>query len=285
MTGIHLSNRSMPALVIAALTCLTGCSVSPSAPGEMLLPTITPPSTVASSPSPELPTHAPMPPTLTADEKHAYVMEMLTTNGGCDLPCWWGVTPGQSDWQGVVDYFVTRGDGFYFNLLSTQGLYHYYILHTFTERYGVVQSIEVRSESLDNTSSQFAQDWAHYSLDQVLSRYGEPSRARVALALPVEPGGPIYYILYIFYDNLGVGIRYTGPAVEQGELLHTCFSFESITLWLQSPESSTPLEQAISLDEWSFTVSLEEATRMSIEEFYKTFRHPGACLEAPPTFR
>lgn len=165
------------ALVVFSF-CLVRCSILPSSPSETPLPvTLTPSPTVISSPSPGLPTSIPIPnpvsatytpcptrtptptrtpppPTLTSDERHAYVEEMLATNGGCELPCWWGVTPGQSDWQSVIDYFVAHG-GFQFIILSAEGLYDYSILHTFTERNGVIQSIEINGNSQWGIPSQF----------------------------------------------------------------------------------------------------------------------------------
>jgi len=295
MINNHSSERLALCTVLLVAVLLAGCSASPSSPAETPLPVTSTRSpcpvpcptpelaTVAPSPSRVPPTRAPIPtrtpppPTLTAEEERAYVRQMLETNGGCELPCWWGVTPGKTSWQGMT----------YFLVLSPEGFRDYAILHTLSEANDIVQRIEVQGclDKVEGSINQFTQDWARYSLDQVLSRYGVPSRARIALALPVEPGGPTYYILYVFYDNLGIGIRYLGPASEQGELLRTCFSFEDITLWLQSPESSTPLEHAIGPDEWSFAVPLDEATGMSVEEFYETFRQPGACLEAPPTFQ
>lgn len=295
------------ALVVFSF-CLVRCSILPSSPSETPLPvTLTPSPTVISSPSPGLPTSIPIPspvpatytpcptrtptptrtpppPTLTSDERHAYVEEMLATNGGCELPCWWGVTPGQSDWQSVIDYFVAHG-GFQFIILSTEGLYDYSILHTFTERNGVIQSIEINGNSQWGIPSQFfAQDWDHYSLDQVLTRYGVPSRARIFL-YEYGGGGDPFYALLVFYDDLGIGIRYHGQAFWTDDLLRTCFLFTDITLWLQSPESLTPLHENVDPDEWSYVVPLEEATGMSMEEFYNIFRQPGAYLEAPPTFQ
>lgn len=299
MINNRFSKRLALCAVVLVAVFLAGCLAFPSSPVGTPLPiaptcspspvpspTLEPPTSVP-SPSPvpaartPILTRTPPSPTLTADEEYAYVQDMLTTNGGCELPCWWGITPGESSWQDANDRFPYLN--FQFQFPEELGDYDVHL--TLTEEGGLVQFIEARGYCFPDDCDRFAQDWARYSLDQVLSRYGAPSRARIALVLPVEPGGPIYYILYVFYDDLGVGLRYMGPAVAQGEVLRTCFSFEDITLWLQSPESSTPLEHAIGPDEWSFAVPLDEATGMSVEEFYETFRQPGACLEAPPTFQ
>lgn len=29
---------------------------------------------------------------------------MLEKNGGCELPCWWGITPGKTSWQDAAHF-------------------------------------------------------------------------------------------------------------------------------------------------------------------------------------
>jgi hypothetical protein len=38
-------------------------------------------------------------PTLSPDDAMEFVTEMIQTNGGCELPCWWGIIPGESHWS------------------------------------------------------------------------------------------------------------------------------------------------------------------------------------------
>ena len=289
-------------VIVAATVCLVGCFCPVSTPLETSspdtstpsstqeLPTYTPTLTTISITATPDPTRAPVPtcpipPTLTSDQERSYPRDMLATNGGCELPCWWGSTPGQSDWQCMKQQFDAY-DAYYFDVKGPNGYSIYYILNEFTEQDGIVQYVQVRSEFTgyvqedkdeDEAYAQFTQDWKHYSLDQVLTRYGVPSRVRIRLGY--DGGGNLWYQLYIFYDDLGIGIRYIGPAEAKGELLRACFLLDRITLWLQSPESSEPLDRHITADEWSVSDDIEKAIDMTVEEFYETFRHPGACLE------
>ncbi len=205
---------------------------------------------------------------------------MLATNGNCELPCWWGVIPGQSDWHSVRERFIAYG-GFYFDLFFSESVRSYYLLNEFAEEDGVIQSIEVNSEFQgygggEAVYKQFVQDWARYSLAQVLTRYGVPSQVAVS---PATMEGD-YYRLYVFYHDLGIGIRYCGPVLKTEESAHICFSFEHITLWLQSPERFRP-SRFVAPDEWSMAILIEDAAGMSVDEFYETFRRPGSCLEVP----
>ena len=35
-------------------------------------------------------------PTLNPEEEQATILTLLKSNNGCDLPCWWGITPGKT---------------------------------------------------------------------------------------------------------------------------------------------------------------------------------------------
>ncbi|MBM3153515.1 MAG: hypothetical protein FJZ96_15130 [Chloroflexi bacterium] len=64
-----------------------------STPFAILPPTFTPTSVVTPFPYPLS--------TLPASEIQSLVLELLSTNDGCLLPCWWGITPGFSKWLNV----------------------------------------------------------------------------------------------------------------------------------------------------------------------------------------
>ncbi len=297
-------------VAVAAPTCLTGCSslASPSAltlpPGVIpsptattlsttLIPTPHPASIVATlSPTrtPALPTVTPRP-TLTADQERAFVVEMLETNGGCELPCWWGITLGETTWQTIKDHLGLYGEGFsqpggvhyqtsYGGTLGS--LLDYYIDLTFVERDRVIRSIQVMSEVFgDGASENFASNWHRYSPDQVLNRHGEPSQVYIQLVPPIERDAPVYYQLWLVYDHLGFYIVYTGPAVYEPPIMRACLRFDEVTaiaLRLQSPR---PGESVLESPELLRT--LEEATGMDVETFYETFRNADSdvCLESP----
>ena len=116
------------------------CYVSPSSPvivsPTIELPTWTPtlalssstliPSatSVTSTPPPPPPPPTPLPsathtpiPTLAVNAARTYVENMLATNGNCELPCWWGIVPGQSKWIDVTNQFTEIG--FHRDILSS----------------------------------------------------------------------------------------------------------------------------------------------------------------------
>jgi len=285
-------------IMVGQLVLLTACSVHRPSPEGLLisltpspsviLPSATPmrlPSPVPSTPT-SSPTHTPAPPTitprptLTAEERWAIAKEMLETNGGCELPCWWGIIPGKTDWQSVKEWFTAIG-GFVFEIPSPERLFDYYIDMSFEHNHGIVESITVMSEIARGYNSQhFAQDWRRYSLDQVLTRYGLPSQVYIQFVPPLEQDAPAYYQLWLVYDHLGFYTVYTGPVAYEPPIMKACLRFKevwSIMLYLQSPRPGEPVLESPDLH------PLEEATGMDVQTFYETFRQAGtaACLESP----
>ena len=108
-----------PLILLAAL--VAGCTkivYPPSTPS--LVPTVNgtdvvlPSRTRIPSQTPlntEIPTlTSPMTPTFTliptplGQDARSKVAYLLKTNGNCSLPCWWGITPGQTTWSEAVAY-------------------------------------------------------------------------------------------------------------------------------------------------------------------------------------
>jgi hypothetical protein len=43
-------------------------------------------------------------PTLSSENSSRTVQVLMETNGGCRLPCWWGILPGKTSWQSAEKY-------------------------------------------------------------------------------------------------------------------------------------------------------------------------------------
>jgi len=79
-------------------------------PGNPILPTTTSALVPAYATSTSVPYRTPTPsftplPRLSPSEAVQLVNELDRTNGGCELPCWWGITPGESSW-GETKHFL-----------------------------------------------------------------------------------------------------------------------------------------------------------------------------------
>jgi hypothetical protein len=141
-------NKILALLLVAilGLLLLAGCAsapivptptMAPPTPTASLTPTFPPTATVTPVPTSTptltstptiLPTkpHPPLPTVVTplgtsqssenacklSDDKQKaeYSQKLLSTNGGCSLPCLLGIIPGQTPWHEVDDFFYRMGE-------------------------------------------------------------------------------------------------------------------------------------------------------------------------------
>jgi hypothetical protein len=224
-----------------------------------------------------------------------FMVEMLATNGGCELPCWWGITPGEASYRAVREFFSLQGvplsfpRAWGFEVPHPERLFDYVIDAEFGTEDGIVSSIIVDGFIFSGqTSQRFASDWRHYAWDQILTQYGPPSRVLFSIAPPMERDAPVGYSLALLYESLGVAIFYGGPAQYDVNTSRACPNFdevETIRLILVSARHSVVnviLELSASS---TLGPSLEEMTGMSKEVFYETFKSAAdgsVCLESSP---
>jgi hypothetical protein len=159
----------------------------------------------------------------------AFIRTMLETNGGCELPCWWGITPGVTSWQDTLDFFThngiaIRGEQLDLNYVADLGYREYrtnMLDVRFQQENGKVQGISVQS-SPDSTpfKEDFADAWQRYAPAQILSKFGVPSQVYLGLVTGagcLGPGIIPTYDLWVVYDELGVTIRYPGTLITENQ--------------------------------------------------------------------
>ena len=308
MEMLNLRPRYQDLIVFTlAILLIASCNTSV---GSIFTPAVTPVGTTI-VPLPTMPpslvpvVNTPMPPlipTLTAEQERTFVLDMLANNGGCELPCWWGIKPAVATLQTLRDRFgrpfkkgLPRQDGTtlyeaYYDLLNSAGVVGYYVNLGFVEQDGIIRAIEVDSAIHAGMETGYlSQGWQLYSIDQVLTQYGVPSRVQLQLVPPIELGAHPAYALTVVYEGHGFWIRYEGPATYdiKKAIVHACPSFaevDHVKLRLQSTTipTSTPLFRP---DPDGFDRSLEEATGMSLKAFFENFKDTSkqTCLEGAPT--
>jgi hypothetical protein len=169
-------------------------------------------------------------PTLTAIEREAIYQNFMATNGGCELPCWWGVRLGDSledvdqtfiglgmPWLGVghsrkvdSDQMGTFSAGYYDrheDVIVAR-------LDTNMEFHELDNSIEYiyvdvdRVGGLERSQQEFIRDWEQYYLSSFLQRYGKPTqvyfRIRSVGDLMLTP----QFSVSLLYREQGLAITY-----------------------------------------------------------------------------
>lgn len=244
-------------------------------------------------------------PTLSVQEANAEVKELLETNSGCELPCWWGITPNKTAWpealhflspysfqlgQGSTDISTENGEKhtytnfqFYFNIL------------------GESQPARIIVDVKDNivfwiTIYPPATEYK-YQLHQLMALLGPPEQilisAQASSPIPELPPA----VLVLDYGDVGVWASYGYIPTHTGEDLVICPKpstgkvsiYDNVGGRLELFDPGLDNPRALSIQEYADMVGgfsakkLEDVTNMTVESFYSTFiaPEPKTCLETP----
>jgi hypothetical protein len=269
---------------------------------------------ISPTPLPE-PTSTPMLPapsplsTLPPAEAEAIIFDLLQNNEGCLLPCWWGLTPGESsqkDAQSLLETMETDFSrfNFYDNVsgaswfIKSDGLLLDLIVSFIHDRVlvDVVESFRITMEvKRELSEGGFETVWENplnerylqaYMLPQILSVYGQPKEVFI-----FANEGWRYFNLVLDYSNRGFAIWYSAPLESSSDKYIGCMSKTFIRLYLWAPEFSYTWAEGVAgtgdkseIDALNRDFRpLEEVTSTTLEEFYDTFMttdHIG-CIETP----
>ena len=227
-------------------------------------------------------------------EKQRYALaitEMLTTNGGCQLPCWWGITPGKTtitDALNIINQFDSETNDFnksrvYSHITAPLNISPIKEIRVslFHEN-EIVQKIEV-----------YGFDWPGYGLSQVLTTYGEPDEILIH-SYKSEPKSYPSFRLVLIYRTRGFVVYYgTGEftAMYEGDDNIGCLNQEP-KLYLYPPNKELTHDELYGdvfgfylphLIEGDIVRPVEEATSMSKHDFYMYYKEESneACIRTP----
>jgi len=220
----------------------------------------------------------------------------MKNNAGCTLPCWWGVIPGKTTWQEAEQFLTYLGLRIVSKFYPDEGIIYHGSSYNFSEpflnrcgfveRKGIVDTIFAGAEGSTNPTA-FQTIWERYSPTQVINDYKTPSRVLLrASGHIVGNTNKDGYILWIFYDQLGFMIRYDSSVITS-PTYHICPNMDdtNIRMTMQSPSNPQPLEwdDSILTHDRNTVRTIEEATGLSLEEFYKRFTQPDqpGCFDTP----
>lgn len=243
---------------------------------SMATPTIFPTRSVAHS-------------SLSEEEATQNLIELLGTNRGCELPCWWGITPGETNVNSIETTFVQLGFDWYRDYEELKdNAPHYLAMIYLTSANNVVQSIKVRGGATAETYDR-NEAWRPYAIQRILDRLGKPENVYVYYPFRFDPGGMQAYHLFMYYPDLGVEIDYLGVAElvdERPGWARACANIlqtDDINLFLYQPAEITDYLE-LTMPETSIgfiphdentnlydMVSWEQATESSLDEFVQLF--------------
>ncbi len=289
-------------------------TTSPPTATESMTPTLTP---VATSTPKAIPT-------LPEDDARNRLLDLLSNNGACHLPCLWGITPGTSNYQdarnilmplssispAINTYFEpAKVNGVLIGTISPfyvddQYLFGSQIVYLYNDN-GIVKNVyfqAVEEEWVTDSNGNwlektpiydspiFIQRVHYYSLSHLLEEQGMPDSVSIlASAQFYNQSGSIEYHIAVFYPNQGIWAHYSAfVSKDLGINIQICPLNMHIEMELYPPGNPdtfiTHLEEET---DWKALKGgfkpLEEATSMSLEQFYETFRNPTnqQCFVTP----
>lgn len=209
-----MKNTKLYCLFVILIFFVASCQPSPGV--KYAEPTATKP-LASMTPVPVTPTVVPSAtilPTLSSTQMTDVVRDLYMTNGGCDLPCWWGIMPGEDTLQSVYDRFSSFGvvelsrdsdplDLFSFTTTPPHDLNLYA-----RERWGF--NMRVRDGLVEGiiTTPAMNRQYVAPTLDSLLENFGEPDEIWVYLVPEISE--PPDYNIILFYPRKGILVGWSG---------------------------------------------------------------------------
>ncbi|HWR64712.1 MAG TPA: hypothetical protein VN364_01195 [Bellilinea sp.] len=293
---------SLIAAILIGAIYLAGCLPSPSptpginetaAPEPSLTPspTLSPTQTRMARPT-ATGTREPLP-TLPPAEAFEKVEELLETNGGCAFPCWWGITPGKTSWNEVLD--MLQPIAWRMSSLKNHPVYKDKVTRefyfAFDDEPTLINSLMVifvlEKETLE---IEWIVSGQPYDLLFILDTYGAPDEILInADGIPVT--GPAAYDYNLIYSKHGIiagGGRDAKVIHRNGEdfalICQSDFKTDARGLVFWSPELKLEFKDVfIQYESIENYLLLETVIGMNQKEF-TTFileNDAGNCLEIP----
>jgi hypothetical protein len=236
----------------------------------------------------------------------------LKDNGGCKLPCLWGIYPGKSPLIEVDRLFSLFGSYnteeiqvgsdsfhiFYSNLFENRKIYSFRIYCE--NNRNIINSISffANSYTADHekelfTDAQFINRIKYYSISNILTAYGVPEKVLIGAWKedPITKASYDPFSVVLDYSAQGFFVEYISPVFFSGETWEGCPQEASISLVTWDKENVPSLEKrldgagglGINSLNYDYFKEVQNITDISLEEFYQIFKNPDntECLKTP----
>jgi hypothetical protein len=270
---VSLARRSIASLVVLASTACAGLRTPVSES--------TPPRPTQGSPTPGQSTMLPR----VAPEVAARRLEsLLKDNGGCRLPCFWSIAPGETAWREayillaplstwitppIDGEFGNFGAGFAELPLGYQGL--------------LEVSVYVEGGTVERIHASGLQTEGPLHLAQVMTEYGPPSEVWL-YSWSQFFGSTTPLGVFLLYGDLGILAQYEQEAEYNDGTITACFDdTASLRLWdAATPMTFLDVKAMFNFTKDGIDLPSEDAISMEVEEFYTSFSGVDKpCISTP----
>jgi hypothetical protein len=242
-------------------------------------------------------------PTLDQSAKRQRILDLLSRNAGCRLPCWWGITPGETSWAEAKHFLESFVETIYevpkdrkTNTLGERSsMLHLYTVEYETPdpgtlaftgtRFGTigigVENALVSYITIGDASFGQYNNTPRFLLPRLLEDYGEPAEITVY----VEAGGAdlMEFWIGVMYEQ-GIIAQYDYDLIWAGEQYSACPQYvePSLSLWTSTDRQLLTMFTE-DMERHLGNVTLQQATDMTLGTFYETFKDSDntSCLNSP----
>jgi hypothetical protein len=137
-------------------------------------------------------------------------------------------------------------------------------------------------------SPNFGDQVDYYRLNQVLNTYGRPSMVLPFTwgEIPTPRYGQGNFKLILLYPEQGIAAQYTTEMRVLGKNVEGCLANAHVEMDLFPPGNADAFDETLAPTAWkerlTYYKSLQEATSLSIDDFYQIYRQPtDKCLVTP----
>jgi hypothetical protein len=316
-------------LILALLILLAGCIENHIQPGSntqvpgsddtTVMPTKEPRVTATSLSTPiSTSTSTPVvrptpPPTYTVDQAYKELLELLESNGGCQIPCIVGLDPlgSTSDdalvvlspLSGIAQFtaYDKYGGEFYFHLPINDEILRIALIYSVKQTRDVIEilylnvllerAVEDGFEDVFD-SPEFYRMLELFSLKSILMTYGPPNEIYIRADL-MQIDQPIPYhpfYLLLAYPDKGFFIEYVSSIEQQEGKVIGCPVHSHFHIWTFHEEDDADFREILQddpffkyyLPDFPGYKPIAEATEIGVDEFYELYLgNEQYCLESP----
>jgi len=222
----------------------------------------------------------------------SFTLQLLKTNGGCYLPCWWGMVPGVTKWENAEPFlksFTPKIEKHY------QGTRKYpsgesYVLRAYDIYINMGNSGRdiFGIESSNNVISGF-ELWSpitdvNYNLNKLLKRQGIPTKIIIkAKSHSLEGWAPFDLLLY--YQDQHFYATYSSNSYQKENEVVACLNHALIYINVYQPWVTYAYQELIDQARWSDSpgvLPVEKALAMTPAEFYNVYKDAEPiCIKTP----
>jgi hypothetical protein len=235
-------------------------------------------------------------PTLSEEDSIALVKQLILNQPDCRLPCWFGFTPGEDEWQEVRHFLTTftsisqLGKDEFTKYFENQ--VDYYVEYDISGELKGGMKISTRDNEIFLVEIGRTTGEMVFQINQLLNEFGKPVSVFIkAFSDSGDPsGGNAPFILILLYPDFRMIAEFVFFSIKKNDLIYGCppFSGPEIYIWSPSIQWTDQIIQqnVLGLDPAFPPRPLEDVTDLTEETFFLDYMKSGTetCIKTPISF-